>query len=524
VAIKIYDTTLRDGMQGESITFTLEEKLDVARHLDSIGIHYIEGGFPLSNKKEEAFFKEIKKNPLTNARIASFGSTRRPGGSSDKDLHIKALLDSETPAVTIVGKSWTKHVTEVIGTDLKENLNMIADSVSYLKKQGREVIFDAEHFFDGFKENAAYAVKTVKVACENGADVAVLCDTNGGSVHTDIIKALEGVKAAGNFNLGVHIHNDTGLAVANSLLALDYGCTHIQGTINGWGERCGNANLCTIIPNIHFKIDNTVFTAKQLAGITAASRYISELANIIPDERQPYVGLSAFAHKAGQHADVINKNARLMEHLDSSKVGNARRLLLSELAGKSTIVSKLRKFGSYDKKSEEVNKVIHHLKTLENKGYEYEAAEASFELIIRKILNIYHPLFELLHYEVESFQSGKENSKTFARVKVLINERTYSGAATGHGPVGALDAALRDAITRQLPFISNIKLVDYKVRVLNCKSAAQSKVRVFITSSNNNEKWTTVGVSENIIEASYEAILDSFEYIYNNQQPSSTKN
>lgn len=514
MGIKIYDTTLRDGMQGEKVSFSLEEKINVAKKLDELGIHYIEGGFPLANKKEEAFFKEAAKISFQNATVASFGSTRRPGSKAEYDPHIKALLSAETKAVTIVGKSWDAHVKKVIKTDLDENLKMIEDSVKFLKKQGREVIFDAEHYFDGYAENPEYALKTVKVAIESGADIAVLCDTNGGTVYEPFVTAVKAVEKNGA-PYGVHIHNDTGMAVANSLISLSFGCTHIQGTINGWGERCGNANLCTIIPNLHYKTDYNVFSDKQLEKMTSVSRYISESANIIPDERQPYVGLSAFAHKAGQHADVILKESKLMEHMPADKVGNTRRILLSELAGKSTVVHKLKKFGDFDKNSNQVEEVTRELKEKESLGYEYEAAEASFDLLILKKLNRYQPLFELLHYETEIFKSGFDNTKNLARIRLMIENRIATGNATADGPVGALDKALRDAVSKRYPFINKIKLIDYKVRVLNSNLAAEAGVRVFIKSTDRQHEWETVGVSQNIIEASWQALRDSIEYYFN---------
>jgi len=341
-----------------------------------------------------------------------------------------------------------------------------------------------------------------------------LCDTNGGMVYGPYVKALEKVRELG-YAYGVHIHNDTGMAAANSIIALEYGASQIQGTINGWGERCGNANLCTIIPNIHFKINNTVFTDENLEHLTSASRYISEAANIIPDERQPYVGLSAFAHKAGQHADVIMKESTLMEHLAADRVGNTRRILLSELAGKSTIAHKLKKFGNFTKDSPEVVAITKKLKELEGEGYEYEAAEASFDLLILKELGTYEALFQLLHYETEIFKSGGDTVKSLARLRVMVDNRIHAGNAIAGGPVGSLDGALRDAVIKRFPFIKKIKLIDYKVRVLNSNLAANAGVRVFIKSTDGENEWDTVGVSENIIEASWQALRDSFEYFYN---------
>lgn len=517
-SVKVYDTTLRDGMQGEKISFTLEEKLEIAKRLDDLGLNYIEGGFPLSNKKEEKFFRKVKDHSFKNAKIAAFGSTRRPGGEAHSDININALLDAETPVVTVVGKSWTRHVTEVIRSTLEENIAMIRDSVSYLKKEGREVVYDAEHFFDGFADKPEYALESIRAAHEAGADVVVLCDTNGGTIHSGIIQALEKAKAEiPGINLGIHLHNDVGMAVANSIISVEYGCTHIQGTLNGWGERCGNANLCSIIPNLHYKMNQSPFTDEQVRELTNVARYAAELANIIPDERQPYIGRSAFAHKAGQHADVIIKNPELMEHMDSNLVGNERRVLLSELAGKSTIVHKMKTYGEFSKNSREVDEVTQKLKENESLGLEYEAAEASFDLVIRRVIGRYKEIFTLLHYEVESFRTGQEGIKTLARIRMMCNERIYTGYAVSKGPVGALDKAIRAAMSSKYPFLEEIKLVDYKVRVLNGEKATGASVRVFIKSSDRKSKWDTVGVSENIIEASYQALIDSYEYVYNNK-------
>ena len=514
--VHIYDTTLRDGMQGIEINFTLPDKIKIAQKLDELGMDYIEGGFPLSNEKEAQFFKEINKIPLKNARIASFGSTRRPGADAKTDPHIKALLDAETPVVTVVGKSWSQHVKYVLKTDDEENLRIITDSVSVIKKEGREVIFDAEHFFDGFKEHPDYSKKILRAARDAGADILCLCDTNGGIITQELMRILKELREDDFTNLGIHLHNDTGMAVANSVLSVDFGIRHIQGTINGWGERCGNANLCSIVPNLALKMDCNVLAEGCLKEMTATARYVSEVANLIPDFRQPYVGKAAFSHKAGQHADVIAKNEKIMEHIDSSLVGNERRILLSELAGKSTIVNKLKKFGDFTKSSPEVDKLIQTLKNLENEGYEFEAAEASFNLVIRKVLGTYKSIFELKNYHIESFKSGEEKTKTITRIFMNIKNREVMGAGTGIGPVETLDKSLRDALLHSNPYLEKLKLIDYRVRVINPTSSTGAKVRVFITTTDGQDIWNTVGVSENIVEASWYAIVDSFEYYYNN--------
>jgi 2-isopropylmalate synthase len=514
--IVVYDTTLRDGMQGTGISYTLEDKIQIAHKLDELKIDYIEGGFPLSNEKEAQFFKEMKNQKLEHAKIVAFGSTRAPHVSAANDSHINALADARTPTVIVVGKAWTAHVKQVIKTTLEENLKMIFDSISLLKKAGREVFFDLEHFFDGYKSDPEYALQVLKTGNEAGADALVLCDTNGGCIPSEvgtIMKHLAGEKLA---PLGVHFHNDTGCAVASTLTGIENGAVHIQGTINGWGERCGNANLCVLIPNICLKLGYKADCCQQVKHLTSLSRFLAEKANMIPDRRQPYVGEAAFSHKAGQHADVISKAAYLMEHIDSSLVGNTRHIILSELAGKSTIVSKLSKYGSFDKSSAEVNELIRKLKLLEQDGFEYEAAEASFDLIIRKTLGRYTSLLGLHNYHLESYKSGDAPSKTVGRIFLKVKGKEVMGAAVRVGPVETLDAALRDALLPIFPFINKIKLTDYKVRVLNPEKASAAKVRVFITSSDSDHDWDTVGVSENIVEASWQALIDSFEYYYNN--------
>lgn len=513
--VDLYDTTLRDGMQGIEVSFTLEDKIQIAKALDEIGMDYIEGGFPYSNEKEAAFFESIKKENLEHAKVVAFGSTRAPGGKAENDPALNALLKTGMPAVTIVGKSWKAHVEQVIGTDVNENLEMVVDSVIHCKKHTDEVFLDLEHFFDGYKDDPDFVLQIMLEATKAGADCLVLCDTNGGTLPSEIIKIISGLPQDKLAPIGVHYHNDCGTAVANSILSLDYGAVHIQGTINGWGERCGNANLCSIVPNITFKTDYITNMDSNLSDLTSLSRFIAEKANIIPDKRAPYVGEAAFSHKAGQHADVISKAPELMEHLSGAVVGNERRILVSELAGKSTIVRKIAKFGDFNKKSPEVLSIIEELKKKENEGYEYEAAEASFELLVRKQLGIYKPIAELNNYHLESFKTGGFESKTTGRIFLDADGKRVMGAGSGIGPVGTLDTALRDALKPFHPFIDKISLVDYKVRVLNPEKASAAKVRVFITSSDHEHSWDTVGVSENIVEASWEALLDSFEYYYN---------
>lgn len=513
--INLYDTTLRDGMQGIEVNFTLKDKIDIALALDDIGFDYIEGGFPYSNEKEAAFFKVIKKENLHHAKIAAFGSTMAPKNKAEFDPALEAILSANTPAVTIVGKSWKAHVEKILKTKAEENLRMICESVRYCKKNTDEVILDLEHFFDGYKDNPIFAEEIMKEATKAGADLLVLCDTNGGTLPNEVIQILDSLPKDELAPLGVHFHNDTGTAVANSVLCIDHGAYHIQGTINGWGERCGNANLCSIAPNIAFKTKHEIFMQDKLSDLTTLSRFVAEKANIIPDKRAPYVGEAAFSHKAGQHADVINKAPELMEHLSGSLIGNDRRILLSELAGKSTIVKKISKFGNYEKNSTEVSEIIKELKLKENMGYEYEAAEASFELLVRKKLGIYKPIAELNNYHLESYKTGGLCSKTTGRIFLEAEGKRLMGAGNDIGPVGTLDKAFRDALSPFYDFIKRIKLIDYKVRVLNPENASAAKVRVFITSTDHEINWDTVGVSENIVEASWEALLDSFEFYYN---------
>ncbi|QEN07770.1 citramalate synthase [Oceanispirochaeta crateris] len=514
--IAVFDTTLRDGTQGTGINFTLKDKLEIAEKLDDFGIDYIEGGFPLASEKETAFFKEIQKLNLKHSKICAFGSTRKPGIHASQDAHINALLQAETPTVVVVGKSWDAHASEVLQTSLDENLNMIHDSITYLKSEGREIIFDLEHFFDGYLNNQAYALKVLQTASDAGADCLVLCDTNGGTLPQAVIVAINNLKTRNLAPLGVHFHNDTATAVASSILAVEAGAVHVQGTINGWGERVGNANLCAIIPNLILKMKKEVYCSTKLKDLTKLSRFTAEKANIIPEKNQAYVGETAFTHKAGQHADVLAKAEHLMEHMDSSLIGNSRKILLSELAGKSTIVRKLSKYGDFDKKSEIVSKLTETLKKKEMDGYEYEAAEASFDVIMRKALGKYTPLFELQNYHIESYKTMQSKSKTVGRLFLNVSGVEHMGAAVGEGPVDTLNASVRDALIPSFPFLKNIHLSDYRVRVLNPEEATAAKVRVFITFTDNNKTWDSVGVSENIIEASWEALLDAINFYYNN--------
>lgn len=524
--VSIFDTTLRDGMQGIEINYSLEDKLQIATELDNIGVDYIEGGFPLANEKEAAFFKACAKMSFQHARITAFGSTRKPGAMADRDSMLRALLEAETKAVVIVGKSWKAHVEQVLGTSIEENLHMVADSIELLKKEGREVIFDLEHFFDGYKDDPGYAFQVLRIASDAGADVLVPCDTNGGTLPQEVERIYKEIAAwsAGPSaishralaTLGCHFHNDCGTAVANSIIAISNGAIHVQGTINGWGERCGNANLCAIMPNLVLKMGYQANCGPHLEHLTSLSRFVAEKANIIPDKRQPYVGIASFSHKAGQHADVINKAPHLMEHIDAGLVGNERQLLISELAGKSTVVEKMKKYGAFAKNDAVIDTLTKELKELESQGYEFEAAEASFDLLMRKALNMFRPLLMLKNYHLESFKTGTTQSKTVGRMFLTSDEKELMGAAVRVGPVETLDAAMRDALRPHFPFVDKISLIDYRVRVLNPESGSAAKVRVFITSTDHIHSWGTVGVNEDINEASWEALVDGLEYYYNN--------
>ncbi len=518
--LTIYDTSLRDGLQGEKINLNLEEKIQIVKSLDAIGIHYIEGGFPLASEQEMEFFKRVKNLSLKKSKIASFGSTKKPLIPVAEDSYMQAFLQAETEVITIVGKSHVDHVKEVLKTTLEENLNMISESIKFLKSHGKEVIYDGEHFFDGYLRDEEYALQTIKTAKEAGADIVILCDTNGGTIHHEYMKILKKVSNIPQMDFGVHLHNDTGYGIANSMLALDYGAKQIQGTLNGWGERCGNAELSTIIANLHFKTPHKLFSDEEIKHLTYTCRYLDETANLATNEKRPYTGKSAFAHKAGQHADVILKKANLMEHIDSSKVGNSRRILLSELAGKASILFKMNKFGQFDKNSKEVATLTKILKEKEQAGYEFEAAEGSFELLVKKELGSFKPMFKLLEYRVEISKNEKDQKLVWAFIKVSINDRVFIGDAYREGPVDALDQAFRKAISHEYSFINQVYLKDYKVRVLSGKDASAAKVRVLIESylkngSSNSKSWGTIGVSANIIEASWEALKDSFDYAFN---------
>ncbi len=510
--LTLYDTTLRDGMQAEGISFSLEDKLAIATCLDRLGIDYIEGGYAASNPKERQFFVEVAKLGLKNSGIVAFGSTRRADRDVADDDSIRAILDCKTKTAALVGKTWDLHVTTVLGCSLEENLKLIADSVSYLKKHGLEIIFDAEHFYDGYKKNPKYAVSVLAAAAEAGADLLVLCDTNGGSVPDEVYEITK--KICDQFSpmvIGIHTHNDSDCATADSLAAVRAGARHVQGTINGLGERCGNANLCVVIPNLAFKMGFEVLSPEKIKTLTEVSRFVFEIANMTPVTNMPYVGESAFAHKAGLHVDALRKNKTTYEHVDPKLIGNERRFLISELSGKSNVLAELEKAKiAEDKKL--ARKILTRVQQLENEGYQFEAANASFDLLVRKIMGTYEPAFELIKYYVtiEKRKSGEMFNE--ATVKLKVGNKVEHVVGEGDGPVNALDAALRKSLENFYPAIKDMRLIDYKVRVVNAGAGTAARVRVIIESRDKTSIWGTVGVSENIIEASWLALVDSVEY------------
>jgi 2-isopropylmalate synthase len=509
--IHIYDTTLRDGSQGEGVNFSLQDKLQLTRRLDELGIDFIEGGYPLSNPKDYEYFQEIRKLPLRHARIAAFGMTRRKNISPAEDTCLKALLEAQTPIVTIVGKTCDMQVREVLGTTLEENLRMIADSVAHCRSAGREVFYDAEHFFDGFKRNPEYALQTLRAAQDAGASTIILCDTNGGTLPDDVAAATEQARKGLRVELGIHCHNDSDVATANSLAAVAKGATQVQGTINGIGERCGNADLVCIIANLALKRGLEVLSPESLRRLTEVSRYIWETANMNFRANQPFVGTSAFAHKGGMHTHAVARNTASYEHIDPGSVGNERRFLVSELSGQSTILAKTTKYALNQDRSL-MARVLNAVQDLENEGYEFEAAEASFDLLVKKLAGLYQAKFERLGYRV-SIEAGADGlPRTEATIKVRAGDQTLHTVSEGDGPVNALDGALRKALLGHYPRLAEMHLDDYKVRVVNARAETAARVRVVIEWRDADSVWGTVGVSENIIEASWRALTDSFEY------------
>lgn len=510
--IQIYDTTLRDGTQGEGVSFSVQDKLLIAQRLDGLGFDYIEGGYPLSNEKDAQFFRQARELELRHAKVCAFGMTRRRGISPAEDPGMRALLDSAAPVCTIVGKTSDFHVAEVLRVSLEENVAMIRDTVDYLRQSGREVIYDAEHFFDGWKRNAEYALRTVQAAVEGGAGLIVLCDTNGGSLPEEIVAGVKAAAAELSVPVGIHCHNDCDVAVANSLAAIDAGAVQVQGTINGFGERCGNADLVSVVANLALKKRGyDVLQPGSAQHLTELSRYVYELANLKNRTNQPFVGRSAFAHKGGMHVHAVARASQSYEHIDPSRVGNERRVLVSELSGRSNIVALTTRYNlQHDERL--MNKILQRVVSLENQGYQFEAAEGSFDLLVKKCAGTYRPWFERLHFHVNVEADEQGAVTTEATVKLRVNGNVRHEVAEGDGPVNALDAALRKALNGGYPNLRDMHLVDYKVRVINSEAGTAAGVLVLIESADARGTWGTCGVSENIIEASWIALVDSFEY------------
>ena len=510
--VEIYDTTLRDGTQGEGVNFSVADKLRIAEKLDAFGVHYIEGGWPGSNPKDIEFFAQATRRKFRRARLASFGSTRRKHVAVESDDQVRLLLEARTPVVTLFGKTWLLHVKEVLGTTPDENLAMIADTVRFLKDQGRFVVYDAEHAFDGFKDSADYALATWEAAAQAGADIVTLCDTNGGCLSSEVGRIMAIAKGRLACRLGIHTHNDVGLGVANALAGLEAGATHVQGTINGYGERTGNCNLTSVIPNVALKLKKTCVPAASLRKLRELSQFVDEIANFRHDPRQPWVGATAFAHKGGMHVNAVQKVARSFEHVDPGTVGNSRRVLVSDLAGRSNIVMKAQELGfEVCADTPELKDILARIKELEHRGYEFEAAEASLALLIRKILKHEKPPFTVDAYHV-SMRRDREESIVEATVKVRVGDRVAHTVAEGDGPVNALDSALRAALFHFFPRVRKVQLTDYKVRIIESSTGTAARTRVLIETSDGKEEWGTVGVNENIIEASLQALVDSVEY------------
>jgi 2-isopropylmalate synthase len=510
--IKVYDTTLRDGMQTEGISFSLEDKLAIAGRLDELGVDYVEGGYPASGPKESQFFAKVANMGLGNSKIVAFGNTRKAGATCQQDASLNAILNCKAPAATIVGKTWDLHVTNVLRCSLDENIALCADSVQYLKKHGLETMFDAEHFFDGYRENPGYAMKVLKAVAQVGVDAIVLCDTNGGTLPSQIYDITATVcKELKPLTIGIHTHNDCDCANAAALAAVHAGARQVQGTINGLGERCGNANLCTLIPNLAFKMGFEVLTPEKIKTLTEVSRFFFEICNLPPVMNMPYVGESALANKAGLHVDALRKVKSSYEHINPELVGNERKFLISELSGKSNILAELEK-SKITQDFKLARKILARVQELENQGWQFEAANASFDLLVRKIMGTYKPAFEMIKYTTTVEKLNTSHLITEATVKLKVGDKVELVVGEGDGPVNALDAALRKSLDNFYPNLRDMHLIDYKVRVVNAKEGTAAKVRVVIESRDKTDIWGTVGVSENIIEASWLALVDSVEY------------
>jgi 2-isopropylmalate synthase len=511
--LKLFDTTLRDGAQMEGLTLTADDKLRIAQKLDELGLHYIEGGWPGANPKDEEFFARAPSElRLKHAKLVAFSSTRRAGTTPGRDPNVRALVAAATPVACIVGKSWDLHVREALRTTLDENVKMVGDTIKYLKRHFDEVFFDAEHFFDGYKHNPQYALRVLEAAAANGADCLVLCDTNGGCLPSEVKRIVEEVRPAFGLDLGIHCHNDTDCAVANSLAAIDAGAVQVQGAMNGYGERCGNANMASIAANLVLKQELPVVTREQISRLSEVAHYVAEISNLTPNPQQPYVGSSAFAHKAGLHASAVMRRRDLYEHIDPALVGNIRHLVVSELAGRSTIVVKAQELGVELGGDKTLGGVIRKVKELEHLGYHFEAADGSFELLLRRATGWEQEFFTIESFRVIVETDGHGSISSEATVKLHAKGERFISTAEGNGPVNALDAALRRALSTMYPELERIHLADYKVRILNENVGTSATTRVLIESTDGEKEWGTIGVSENIIESSWEALLDGYVY------------
>jgi 2-isopropylmalate synthase len=505
-----FDTTLRDGSQGESVSFSVDDKLMIAQKLDELGIDYIEGGWPGSNPKDKEFFSRAKSLPFTHAKLAAFGATRSTRNKVEQDANVAALLEAETPVVSIFGKAWDFHVTRALGITEEENLALISDTVAHLKAHGREVVYDAEHFFDGYVANRDFALRTLSAAKQAGAAVLCLCDTNGGMLPMKLEEIVADVRSQFDGILGIHCHNDTDVAVANTIVAVEAGVTHVQGCINGYGERCGNANLCSILANLELKLGHTTVGREQLTHLGAVARFVAEIANLPLRRDQPFVGRSAFAHKGGVHVSAVMKDSATYEHIRPEMVGNRQRVLLSDLSGRSNVAYKLNQHGLTERLSDTARReLLARIKDLEYQGFDFETAEGTFELLVREAAHPdFHP-FDVVGYEVSTKLKSPDATLTTASVTLLVGEDVHSATATGQGPVHALDVCLRRALSSAYPAIANVRLTDYKVRVLGAKGGTESKVRVLVEWSDHKRSWVTAGISDNVIDASWHALVDA---------------
>jgi 2-isopropylmalate synthase len=508
--ISTFDTTLRDGSQGESVSFSAEDKLLIVEKLDELGIDYIEGGWPGSNPKDKEFFERAKNLRLKHAKLTAFGATRLAKRSVEEDASVQELIAAETPVVSIFGKTWDFHVRRALGISEEENLRLIADTVRFLKARGREVVYDAEHFFDGYHANPAYALKTLEAAKQAGADVLCLCDTNGGTMPGRLAEVVAEVRSRFDGVLGIHTHNDSELAVANTLAAVEAGVTHVQGCINGYGERCGNANLCSILANLELKLGHTTVGPENLKNLTNVARFVAELANLPLRPEQAFVGPSAFAHKGGIHVSAVMKDSATYEHIQPEMVGNRQRVLLSDLSGRGNIAYKLKQLGLRDNLAETARReILQRIKQMEHQGYDFEASEGTFELLVREAAHPgFHP-FDVVSYEVSTKLQHNDDTVTTASVTLRIGEAVHSSTAIGNGPVHALDICLRQCLASIYPAITNVRLTDYKVRVLGAKGGTESKVRVLVEWTDHRRSWATVGISDNVIDASWRALVDA---------------